>query len=204
MKYLFAALFLFSLIFLPSPVKAQENRCPSNSAGLCNTTQPKRECVPNTNTCEFKVYTCQEFGSVKCWIYTRNETSCSLAASDSNTQSCSRPQNGNNVNNASDVQNTIGTVETPEAVKAFGFGAEGLNRLIANVIRLVFTVSAILVVFMILFGAFQWITSGGDKEAVGKARQRITYAIIGIVLLSLTFVILRVLGQILNITFFTR
>ena len=55
---------------------------------------------------------------------------------------------------------------------------------------------------MVVISALQWIVSGGDKEAVAKARSRLTYAIIGIVLLALSFLILRVIGQITGFSFF--
>jgi hypothetical protein len=52
---------------------------------------------------------------------------------------------------------------------------------------------------MIIWGAVDWIFSGGDKEKIAGARKRITQSIIGLVLLSSAFVIMLVLGQILGI-----
>jgi hypothetical protein len=52
---------------------------------------------------------------------------------------------------------------------------------------------------MILWGAVDWILSGGDKEKVSNARKRITQAIIGLVILSLVFVIMAIAGQITGI-----
>lgn len=52
---------------------------------------------------------------------------------------------------------------------------------------------------MFVWGAVDWILSGGDKEKIASARKRITTAIIGLVLLSLTFVVMVVVGQILGI-----
>ena len=50
-------------------------------------------------------------------------------------------------------------------------------------IRMVFVVSALFVLYNLLFGAVEWIQSGGDKEKVDKARKRITTAITGLVIL---------------------
>lgn len=74
------------------------------------------------------------------------------------------------------------------------------QRLLRNTITLFFTVGAIGFIIMILWGAVDWILSGGEKEKIATARKRITTAIIGLTLLSLTFVIMVVVGQILGIS----
>ncbi len=81
----------------------------------------------------------------------------------------------------------------------FGDPAQTLGSIIQNVITLFFTIGALGFIIMFLWGAVSWILSGGDKEAIAGARKRITTAIIGLVLLSLTFVISLVIGQILGI-----
>lgn len=80
-----------------------------------------------------------------------------------------------------------------------GTAVDNLGRLINNSILLFFTVGGIGFMIMILWGAVNWILSGGDKEKVAAARRRITTSIIGLVLLSSVFVIMLVLGQILGI-----
>lgn len=76
-----------------------------------------------------------------------------------------------------------------------------VETIIKNVIVLFFSVGAVAVTVMLLWGAVEWILSGGDKEKVAAARKRITYALIGLALLSLTFVIMGIIGQILTIDF---
>lgn len=93
------------------------------------------------------------------------------------------------------VQEVFGEVNPPPQLGGLR-GAEGINTILANSITLVFTVAAVLFVIMFLWSGVSMILSGGDKEAVAKARGRITWAIIGIVLLSLSFVIFRVLGTV--------
>ncbi|KKS12138.1 hypothetical protein A2617_02635 [Candidatus Daviesbacteria bacterium RIFOXYD1_FULL_41_10] len=76
-----------------------------------------------------------------------------------------------------------------------------LSTVIKNALVIVFSVAAFLVLIFLIIGAFQWIMSGGDKEAVGKARSRITHALIGLVILALAFVITSVVGQIIGVDF---
>ena len=74
-----------------------------------------------------------------------------------------------------------------------------IGVILSNVLLIVFIVAALAVLFMLIFGAFQWITSGGDKEAVKTARGRIVHALVGLAILALAFLIVRVVGQLLNI-----
>lgn len=75
-----------------------------------------------------------------------------------------------------------------------------LSTLISNTIGLFFTIGGIGFIIMILWGAVNWILSGGDKEKIAAARKRITTAIIGIVVLSLTFVVALVIGQLTGVS----
>lgn len=74
-----------------------------------------------------------------------------------------------------------------------------VQQVVANALRLLFIVATIAVLIYLIWGAFQWITSGGDKEAVGNARKRITAALVGLAILALSFLIVFVVGRIVNI-----
>ncbi len=71
--------------------------------------------------------------------------------------------------------------------------------ILSNALTIVFVLAALAVLFMLIIGGFQWITSGGDKEKVGKARERITQALIGLAVLALAYFITVVVGQLVNI-----
>ncbi len=91
------------------------------------------------------------------------------------------------------VKDVFGEVNPPPELGGLR-GSAGINSILASIISLIFAVAAVVFIIMFLFSAVQMILSGGDKEALAKAKSRITWAIIGIVLLSLSFVIFRVLG----------
>ncbi len=59
------------------------------------------------------------------------------------------------------------------------------------------TIGSLAVIAYFLLGAFGWITSGGDKTKVENASNKITNAIIGLVLLVSSFVLLSFLSKIL-------
>lgn len=99
------------------------------------------------------------------------------------------------------VNDVIGQVTPPPAVSSLGFGGAGIGQVLGNIITIIYAVSGIIFVFMVIISAFQMITSGGDKEAVSKARGRLTYAIIGITLLALALFITNVLGRLTGFKF---
>lgn len=76
------------------------------------------------------------------------------------------------------------------------------GKVLSNVITIIFVVAAFLVLVMLILGAFQWITSGGEKEGVQKAREKILNALIGFAVLALAFLIVSVVGQLLHINVF--
>ena len=66
-----------------------------------------------------------------------------------------------------------------------GFGTIG--NFISNLLTILVAIGAIILLFMIVWGAYEWITSGGDKESVSRARGRITAAFIGLAVLAVAF-----------------
>lgn len=76
---------------------------------------------------------------------------------------------------------------------------ELLGTVFKNGIILLFTVGGLGFTIMFVWGAIDWILSGGDKEKIAGARKRIVTAITGLVLLSLTFVVATVIGHLLGL-----
>lgn len=74
-----------------------------------------------------------------------------------------------------------------------------IGTIISNALKAIFIVGALAVLLMLVWGAFQWITSGGEKESIGKARGRIIAALVGLAILALAFLITVVVGQVVNI-----
>ena len=73
-----------------------------------------------------------------------------------------------------------------------------LGKFIAGIVGIMLVVSTLLALMQLLQGGLAWITSGGEKSALDEARDRITNALIGLVIVfaawSLYLVILRFLG----------
>lgn len=59
----------------------------------------------------------------------------------------------------------------------------------SSILNLVYFIAGALAVVMIVFAGIQWITSAGDPAKATKARQTLTYAIIGLVVIVLAYAI---------------
>jgi len=68
----------------------------------------------------------------------------------------------------------------------FGF----FTTFIPLFINLAFIIGALIFFAMIIIGAIQWISSGGEKEGLAQARQKISNAIIGLIVLFTVFAIM--------------
>lgn len=79
-----------------------------------------------------------------------------------------------------------------------GKGFPTLGSFVSNALTISFAVAILVVLVMLIWGAFEWITSGGDKETVGKARGRIINALIGLAVLAIAFALARVAAQFLG------
>ncbi len=76
---------------------------------------------------------------------------------------------------------------------------EDIGKIISNATTIIMVFGAIAVIFMFLWGAFEWIVSGGDKEKVASARKRIVQALIGLALLALAYLIIFIFGNIVKL-----
>jgi hypothetical protein len=77
-----------------------------------------------------------------------------------------------------------------------------LGVLLARALVLLFFFAAILAFVFIVIGGIQWITAGGDKAGAQAARDRITAAVVGLVIVVAAFAITLIVTAALNINIF--
>lgn len=81
--------------------------------------------------------------------------------------------------------------------KPTGF-TNDLGSLINGVLSFVMVIAALLVFFYLIWGGIEWITSGGDKGKTESARNKITAAVVGLIILAASYAILTVALQFLG------
>ena len=67
-----------------------------------------------------------------------------------------------------------------------------LQSITTTVVNLLSLVVGLISVIFLIFGAFKYITSGGDSGKVTSAKNTILYALIGLVIVSIAQVVVRV------------
>jgi hypothetical protein len=82
-------------------------------------------------------------------------------------------------------------------------GISFFQDFVPGLIGLAFIGGTIIFFFMIVVGAIQWISGGGDKQALESAKGRITNAIIGIVILFSLFAVLNLVETFFGIKIMT-
>lgn len=92
---------------------------------------------------------------------------------------------------------TYGQIAPPSGVPSGGLGT--LEKILQVGLTLAIILALILTVFFIIFSGIQWITSGGDKQKLQNARNRLTYAIVGLIVVLLAIFLVRVIGGVFNV-----
>ena len=71
-----------------------------------------------------------------------------------------------------------------------------LASFLTPLLNIVFYIAAFVAFFYILWGAFSYLTAQGKKEDLAKARTRITWAIIGLIIVFLAFIFTKFIAEV--------
>lgn len=102
---------------------------------------------------------------------------------------------------ADGVSDAIGHINQPVGPSIFQSDPQqALGIVIAKGISAVILLASMFMLFYLLWGAFDWVVSSGEKERITKAQQKITNAIIGLLLMIVVISLFGVItGNILGI-----
>lgn len=76
--------------------------------------------------------------------------------------------------------------------------------IIRNAIRFVLLVAFVLAFVFLLIGGIRWITAGGDEKAVGSARGMITAALIGLVVVLVSYALIVLVETFFGVSIISR
>ena len=74
-----------------------------------------------------------------------------------------------------------------------------LGQIISSLVPYLFVIAGLLLLLYLIFGGFGLLTSRGDPKAVASAKERITFAVVGFVIVFASYWIVQIVGQILGI-----
>jgi hypothetical protein len=105
---------------------------------------------------------------------------------------------------------TLAQIKNPVLPASLGSGntsqgGTALGKLISGLLGALFVVGFLLAFMTLLINGIQWITAGGDKQALEKARNGITNAIMGLIIVAAAWAIMTLIGNFfgINITALT-
>lgn len=75
-----------------------------------------------------------------------------------------------------------------------------LNIVFGNLVGALLALGGIVLFFMIVSSAFKYLTSGGDPKAAEGAKKTLTYAIGGLVLLVVSYMIINLIATLTGAT----
>ena len=58
-----------------------------------------------------------------------------------------------------------------------------LEAMVANILNIIISVAGVVLLLMLIMGGFGYLTSGGDKEKAAKAKNTLTYTILGLLVI---------------------
>ena len=78
-------------------------------------------------------------------------------------------------------------------------GVTFFQDLLPRIIGFAFIIGVLVFFFVFIMGAIQWISSSGDKAGIEQARGKLINALVGLVLLFITFAIIKIVESFFGI-----
>ncbi len=78
------------------------------------------------------------------------------------------------------------------------------GEMISKVLNIILIIAVILVLFYLILGGISWLTSGGDKGKTESARNQITAAVVGLIIIVSSWAIMLFVQNILGLSIFGR
>ena len=77
-----------------------------------------------------------------------------------------------------------------------------LASIINEALKYIFPFAGLILFFILIAGGFQFLTAAGNEESIKKASQKITYAIIGFVVIFVAFWLIKLLETVFGVEIF--
>jgi len=74
---------------------------------------------------------------------------------------------------------------------------------VRTIIRFILVIAFVAAFIMLLIGGIRWITAGGDEKGVASARNMITAALIGLVIVLVAYAIIKLVETFFNVDIIT-
>lgn len=99
-------------------------------------------------------------------------------------------------------QEIFGEIKIPQGVEQYNIAAGGVEKIglilfISRIIRVVTIVAGIFVMFNIIYAGYLYLSSSGDSATHGKVRDKITFSVVGLLIIVVSYTAAGLIGLIL-------
>jgi hypothetical protein len=89
-------------------------------------------------------------------------------------------------------------IDCPPGVPCGG-EAGMLDNILRVGIQLLFILATLLALIYLIYGGLDWIMSRGEKEKINNAKRKITFSIIGLVIVFISFLIVQIVSSMFGV-----
>ncbi len=89
-------------------------------------------------------------------------------------------------------------VDAPQGVPYFA----SVGQLLSGILTMVILFGGLAVFIYLIWGGFEWLTSGGDSGKIENAQKKITSALIGFAILAASYGIMKLIGALFGFDIF--
>lgn len=100
------------------------------------------------------------------------------------------------------AQKSLGTITTPGGYQPgsdLASSTSAVEKILSNILVVLTIVAGISFVLYFLLGGLNWITAGGDKGKIDKAKGMMTNGAIGMIVIAVSYAITWIVGKALGI-----
>lgn len=87
-------------------------------------------------------------------------------------------------------------INPPQGIPTGGLSTSGVDVMQVAYI-LLFVLGDVLALAFVIYAGIQWTMSGGDKQKIQAARNRLIYSIVGLIVISMSFFIVQTVIKLL-------
>lgn len=77
-----------------------------------------------------------------------------------------------------------------------------LGAVISDVLKYIYPAAGIIFFFILIAGGFQLLTAAGNEETIKKAQQKITYGLVGFLIIFVSFWLIKIIEAVLGVSIF--
>jgi hypothetical protein len=81
----------------------------------------------------------------------------------------------------------------PGLAGGFSGGSNTISGVVTRIVEIALALAGLIAILFLIIGGFRYVTAGGNEETAESAKKTILNAIIGIIVIILSYVILRVI-----------